>query len=393
MKNSIKTKKTVLMICPFARPNIGGVESHLDKLIDYLTSKNIFIYLITYQPLTVKAKGESIEYGKNYKIIRTNWFGYGLFNKIEWCFPLTFLYLVPGLLYKSVSFYIKKYKEINIIHAHGFAAAFVGKILNLIHTKKTVISTHAVYNLSSRKILSCLVRWVLSSYGSILAVGEISRKELVQIGIENKRIKIHKNWIDTSMFKPYNKIESRQLLNISKNNFVVLYVGRLIVKKGVLNLIKVAKMVSDEIIFIILGNSGTEVQKVEESAREINNLIHVNKLTYSVNNKRILARYYSSADIFLLPSTYNEGFASVVLEGIGCGTPIIATNQGCIPEIIDDSIGVMINPTVKNLKNTIEFLYNNRSELAKRAKKCRSYAVKYFSRKNADIIINSYYEQ
>lgn len=387
------SKKRILMICPFARPNEGGVESHLDKLINYLAKKKTFVYLIAYQPLTTRVKGKPIEKGKNFLIYRINWFGQGWFNKIEWCFPLTFLYLVPGLLVKSIIFYSRHYKKIDTIHAHGFTAASVVKILTWIHPQRAVVSTHAVYSLEKRKLLATLVRWLLSSFDFILAVGEASKKELIGIGLNKDKITVHPNWIDVNMFKPLDKKKSRELLSLPRDKFIILFVGRLIAKKGILVLIEVAEKVSKEIVFVVVGAEGPESPQAAKAARTLKNFIFIDKLPFQIKEKqKVLVQYYSSADVFVLPSQYSEGFASVILEGVACGIPIIATNKGCVPQIIDESVGVLIDPTEPSLKKSIDYFYHHKNELAKKAKNCREYALKNFSEKNAEVILRSYYE-
>lgn len=393
MLNPKVARKRVLMISPFTRPNQGGVEAHLDKLINFLKKKNIFVYLITYQPLMTNARGMSVEEGENYIIYRLNWFGRGWFDTIERCFPLTFLYLVPGILFKSTSFYSKNWKEIDAIHAHGFVAAFIAKVLKLIHPVRTVVSTHAVYSLEKRKILASLIRWILSSFDVILAVGEVSKKELIGIGLNKSKVKVHPNWIDIHVFRPYDKLSSRRIFNLPLNKFTVLFVGRLVVKKGIITLIKVAEKVSQDIHFVVVGAGGAELLKVVKASRTLKNFTFIDKLPQRTEEKqKKLAQYYSSADVFVLPSQYPEGFASVILEGIACGTPIIATNMGCVPQIIDKSVGVLINPTEANLKKQTEYFYRHKDELAKKAKNCRLYALENFSEKNAKVIERSYYE-
>ncbi len=117
------------MICPFARPNIGGVETHLDKLINYLDKKRVYVYLLTYQPLTLPVRGAKYEKGRNYEIQRISWFGIGWFNEMENSVLRPFLYLFPGLFIKSFIFLTKRRNEIDCIHAgSGSHRTIVGYI-------------------------------------------------------------------------------------------------------------------------------------------------------------------------------------------------------------------------------------------------------------------------
>ena len=48
-------RTAVVLLCPFYPPNLGGVETHLQLLTDYLVGKNYLISVLTYQPLVTKS--------------------------------------------------------------------------------------------------------------------------------------------------------------------------------------------------------------------------------------------------------------------------------------------------------------------------------------------------
>ncbi|MFC1785509.1 glycosyltransferase family 4 protein, partial [Candidatus Neomarinimicrobiota bacterium] len=112
---------------------------------------------------------------------------------------------------------------------------------------------------------------------------------------------------------------------------------------------------------------------------------------YSLDNNVILlgnqlniGKLLDSCDIFVHPS-YDEGFGIAVVEAMHAGKPIIASNIGALPELIDDGYsGILINPFDADLwSEKITYLLNNQDEsikLAKRAKEKakRSFSVKRF---------------
>ena len=73
-----------------------------------------------------------------------------------------------------------------------------------------------------------------------------------------------------------------------------------------------------------------------------------------------------------------------------CGVPVVASRRGGIPEALDHSVGVLIEPEVDEIARVIEDLYNNPMKLENLRRNCRSYAEMRFSEKNAEIIIKSY---
>lgn len=235
-----KGKKTILIICPFASPNIGGVETHLDKLIHELVGSGYYVVLITYQPLTTDSWGESFESGEGYEIHRMKWFGMDLFPKLEQYFPLQFMYLFPGLFLKSLIYYIRNYSKVDVIHAHGLVAATIAVILKHIHRVRIVLSTHAIYDFKRRNLLSFFVKKILSPFDKILAVSVVSQRELIDMGFDEEKVGYFRNWVDTELFSPHKVLLHEP--GAKNNEFNILFVGRFIPQKGVRLILEAASV-------------------------------------------------------------------------------------------------------------------------------------------------------
>ncbi|NQU83434.1 MAG: glycosyltransferase, partial [Parcubacteria group bacterium] len=67
------------------------------------------------------------------------------------------------------------------------------------------------------------------------------------------------------------------------------------------------------------------------------------------------------------------GWGRVIMEALACGLPVIASNRGAIPEVVDQSVAIIINPTPQNLKNSIKKLYED----TKLFHKLKNNSVKY----------------
>ena len=89
--------------------------------------------------------------------------------------------------------------------------------------------------------------------------------------------------------------------------FTVLFVGRLIKKKGAKLLVDIAKELS-QIQFVLIGN-GPEEQYIEKSSKQNKNIHFLGKIKNSE-----LHEFYNSADIFCFPSLYDEGFGRVGMK-------------------------------------------------------------------------------
>lgn len=378
-----KIKKRVLIISPFFRPNVGGAETHLNDLTEYLRKHGFYTYVLTYQPLTTKAKGPAFEKKQNLEVRRVPWFGHNFFHKLEPYPILEFLYLFPRLFIAAFCFMLKNHKKIDVIHAHGFIAAIITRVITIFFPKRAVMSIHAIYNFRKRKTMAKFACWVLSSFAAIFALAEKSKNDLVAAGIRPQKIKICPQWVDQKLFAPRDKLDCRQRLNL-KGNFFVLFVGRLIGKKGAEILAMTAKDLP-QIKFVLVGD-GPLYGKLKQVEKKQDNLYVVGSKTQEET-----AKFYGASDIVIIPSLYEEGFARVVLEALSSGRPVVASNRGCLPEMITDSVGILIEPTKENIKKAILGLFRNPEKLKELTNNSRSYAEKQFSEKNAAEIVRSYF--
>lgn len=113
-------------------------------------------------------------------------------------------------------------------------------------------------------------------------------------------------------------------------------------RKGVKYMIQLARDLYDEGIKLILIGWNSKNDYL------IDSLDNVETIPFT-NNQKELAEYYSLADIFLLPSL-DENYATVTLESLACGTPVVGFNVGGIPEQLNDGYGIVVEK-----ENQMEF--------------------------------------
>lgn len=246
------------------------------------------------------------------------------------------------------------------------------------------MSTHAIYNLERKPLMGKVIKWLMEEVDAIMALADRSKRELIAIGIPEKKIKSYNQWVNQLLFKPRNKTDCRKSLGLDGSFFAV-FVGRLIEKKGVKILIEVAKKLP-EIKFVFVGD-GPMLNELKAAEKQLKNIYVVGR-----KNQEETALYYGASDVVIVPSQYEEGFARVVLETLSSGRPVIAANKGCLPEMITHEVGVLVEPTVDNVARQIKFFYENRKELKKLTDNCRKYALHHFSESNAKLIEGTYQE-
>lgn len=147
-------------------------------------------------------------------------------------------------------------------------------------------------------------------------------------------ITIH-NGIDIRTFYPRDKKICREKHGFKQNEKVVLgiAVGYDDPRKGAKYILETARALSNEAKFVLVGWE----EKNNKMLEGITNVV-----TFpATSNLEILAEYYSLADVFVLPSLA-ENYATVSLESMACGTPVVGFDVGGIPEQLIDGKGLVV---------------------------------------------------
>lgn len=375
------TKNILILTTPF-RPNVGGVETHLDDLIEVGVKKGYQFFILTYQPLITKISGQTIEKGKGFIVYRLPWIRMNLFLTLEKYPFFEFLYLFPGLFFLGLLFLLFNGFKINVIHAQGLVAGAIGVFLGKIFQKPVVVSTHSIYNFPKKGLYPLFVRFLFKNCKHILTLSNQSKQEVLSLGITNDKVSVFTYWINQNIFKVMDKERVRKQLRLG-SRFICLFVGRLVPGKGVEELLEASTQTPD-IIFLIVGDGPLKNEIIKTEAQT--NVIFVGK----VNNKKLPA-YYNAADVLIVPSTNEEGFGRVILEALSCGLPVIAANRGGIREALSKEVGIFIEVNAKNINKVLMEVANNPKILSEKALKARAYAKVHFGEKNA-IKILKYYE-
>lgn len=122
---------------------------------------------------------------------------------------------------------------------------------------------------------------------------------------------------------------------------IVLFVGKLTAFKGVDTLLRAAKLYEGlekgRILTLIVGN-GEERKRLEALSADLGlNGTHF----LGHRNQDMLRRLYSSADVLAVPSR-REPFGLVAVEAMACGLPVVASNEGGLPEFINSGVGALV---------------------------------------------------
>lgn len=183
----------------------------------------------------------------------------------------------------------------------------------------------ATFALWYRMMLPALARRVRH----VLTVSEYSRASIMRLlGLEADRVTAVPNGVNTAMFKPTNVTSVRRKYGLAAR--YVLFVGSIDPRKNLSRLLEAWQRIpaSMEAELVIAGGRTRVFRDVElpgEGVR-VRLLGHVPDAD--------LPGLYSGAEVFVMPSLF-EGFGLTVLEAMACGTPVISSTAGALPEVAD----------------------------------------------------------
>lgn len=178
--------------------------------------------------------------------------------------------------------------------------------------------------------IQLILKW--STHCAVLT--EIQKQPLLNFVSENK-ITVLPNMVDTSQFIVKNK----------KTNFIVLFMSRIDIAKGVYDVIEAIPEVLKnypQARFIFAGE-GPDKARLELLCCTNGLIKQVKFLGYIDDEQKV--NFLAQGDIFLFSSHLNEGIPYSLLEAMAAGLPVIATSVGAIPEIIQDGKqGILVPP-------------------------------------------------
>jgi glycosyltransferase involved in cell wall biosynthesis len=239
-----------------------------------------------------------------------------------------------------------------------------------------------------RAKLANLIMWRLSKLEEEAAknatltvtISKYSSEKIVQFyGVDKAKIRIVPNGVDTQRFKPSEGCETikRQIGIDSK--LCVLFVGRLIPRKGLTFLVEAAKHIVKEYsqtMFLIVGDGPLKQHLIAhlEKMNLLGNFVFLGDV-----NESALPALYNCADVFVLPSI-QEGQGIALLEAQATAKPVVAFDVGGVREaVLDKESGLLMKPDSNKLADAIIKLLVNWSLREKMGSKGRKFIENNFS--------------
>jgi len=165
---------------------------------------------------------------------------------------------------------------------------------------------------------------------ALIAVSSDLAKTMAELGMPEQRIHVLRNGVDTEMFAPFSRSEARARFGLPNSGSWVLGVGNLVPEKGFELLIHAIAGL-DDVRLVLVGEGPLRSQLAA-----LGKSLAPNRVAFRANMPQEQLRYaYAAANVLALPSL-REGWPNVVLEALACGTPVVASAVGGLPEILPD---------------------------------------------------------
>lgn len=271
----------------------------------------------------------------------------GIFNEKIQCLgiPVFIFEKKKGIDY-SLFFRLARFfcsRKDSIVHTHNTAtwlyggiAARIAGVKVCIHTEHSNLFEHQKGLLWVEKLLSLLTNVVIADSNKVNA-------HLVECqGIRRDKVSTIYNGIDVEKFQWASEAANiKNVLGISLGDRVVGMVARLEKVKNHACLLRAFRQVLNTIpnVSLVFVGDGSESSNLKQYARDLNILEKV----YFLGTRTDIPEILNILDIFVL-SSKSEGLSLSLLEAMAAGKPIVATNVGGNPEIVDSGVTGLLVP-------------------------------------------------
>jgi len=256
--------------------------------------------------------------------------------------------------------------DAHFVYPDGFAAILIGRALGLpvfVSARGSDINVYSTF-----RLIRPMLSWTLKRADGVIAVSAALKQKVVELNIPEEKVQVISNGIGAKRFHPLDRKASRIRLGLPEQGPLLISVGSLIESKGhhllIFSIEKLAQRYPGLRLYIIgEGVYRSELAKLVNERR-----LQDRVFLMGIRRNDELGAWYSAADLSCLLSS-REGWPNVVLESLACGTPVVATKAGGIPEIIvSTNMGILVERNIPSVIAGLEQALNSswdREEIAR----------------------------
>lgn len=245
------------------------------------------------------------------------------------------------------------------VYPDGFAAILLGRVLGIpviLSARGTDINVFPTY-----RLIRPMIRWSLQKAAGIVAVSAALREQIVRLGISSELVKVIVNGVDPNRFFVSDRAAARAQLGIRQDGEVIVSVGSLVPAKSHDLLIRAVAQLRSKAgrrtsLYIVGEGPLRNRLKALIDELDLSEQAHL----IGGQSNETLQQWFNAADLSVLVSA-REGMPNVVLESLACGTPVLATRVGGVPEVlVSEQLGILVEPSVEAIAAGIERALNSK---------------------------------
>lgn len=244
--------------------------------------------------------------------------------------------------------------EATVVHSHTWYTGMAGHLASLLYDVPHVLTAHSLEPLRPWKaeqlgggyrVSLWVERTAVEAADGVIAVSSGMRDDVLSVypALDPNRVHVVKNGIDTDVWYPAPPERGESVLaelGVDPSRPMVAFVGRITRQKGVPHLIAAAHRFDPEIQVVLCAGAPDTPEIAAEVSSAVQELSGRRSGVFWVQEFLPIGKIreiLSAATAFVCPSVY-EPLGIVNLEAMACGTAVVASDVGGIPEVVDDGV-------------------------------------------------------
>ncbi|MEU4085653.1 glycogen synthase [Streptomyces aureus] len=245
----------------------------------------------------------------------------------------------------------------DLVHSHTWYANLAGHLAKLLHGIPHVMTAHSLEPLRPWKaeqlgggyaLSGWAERTAVESADAVIAVSGAMRDDILGCypDLDPARVHVVHNGIDTSLYRPDHGTDVLERIGLDTGRPYVLFVGRITRQKGVPHLLRAVRDI-DPAAQVVLCAGAPDTPEIDREFRELyRELSAVRDGVHWIPQmlpRPDVVQLLTHAAAFVCPSVY-EPLGIVNLEAMACGTAVVASRVGGIPEVVEDGVTGLLVP-------------------------------------------------